>query len=124
MLSKAVSNTYKANILLLPLLVVMYFWGILYFTAFAAFVIICNISFTKNYLSLTYGLTQNKIVITGTVTDVRKDDETIVSIGDNDFDITYANADFIIKSGDKVAIHFSKKQNNSRGQLLTIQMAG
>jgi len=108
------------NILLLPLLLIIYFWGALYFWIFAVFVIMCNIIFTKNYLSTQQEMTKFKIVITGIVTEIRKDEETIISFGDEQFDITYANATFPIEVNDMISIHYSKKENNTKGQILNV----
>ncbi|MEO8236973.1 MAG: hypothetical protein ABI793_06575 [Flavobacterium sp.] len=71
-LGKTLSDSYKMNILLLPLLGIIYFWGILYFGIFATFVIICNVIFTENYLSTQQEMTKPKIVVTGIVTEIRK----------------------------------------------------
>ena len=108
------------NILLLPLLVIIYFLGALYFGFFAAFVIICNIFFTRNYLSTQQELTKPKIVITGIVTEIRKNEETIVYFGKEQFDITYANVTFPIEVNDMISVHYSKKENNTKGQILNV----
>ena len=121
-LQEILSHSYQMNILLLPLLVLIYFWGILYFGIFAAFVIICNIIFTNNYLSTKHGLTKPKIVVTGIITNVRKNEETIINFGKEEFDITYANANFLMQVDDMISIHYSKKENNSRGHLLNIEI--
>jgi len=119
-LGKTLSGSYKMNILLLPLLVIIYFFGVLYFVIFTAFVIICNVLFTKNYLSTQQELTQSKIVITGIVTEVRKNEETIIYFGNEQFDITYANATFPIEVNDMISVHYSKKENNTKGQILKV----
>jgi hypothetical protein len=119
-LSKTLSGSYKMNILLLPLLVIIYFWGVLYFWIFTAFVIICNILFTRNYLSTQQELTNSKMVITGIVTEIRKNEETIICFGNEQFDITYANVTFPIKVDDMISIHYSKKENNTKGQILNV----
>jgi hypothetical protein len=119
-LSKTLSGSYKMNILLLPLLAIIYFWGALYFGIFTAFVIICNILFTRNYLSTQQELTNSKMVITGIVTEIRKNEETIICFGNEQFDITYANVTFPIKVDDMISIHYSKKENNTKGQILNV----
>lgn len=119
-LSKTLSDSYKMNILLLLLLGIIYFWGVLYFAIFTAFVIICNVIFTKNYLSTQQEMTKPKIVVTGIVTDIRKNEETIVYFGNEQFDITYANATFPIEVNDMISIHYSKKENNTKGQILSV----
>ena len=119
-LGKTLSDSYKMNILLLPLLLIIYFWGALYFWIFAVFVIMCNIIFTKNYLSTQQEMTKFKIVITGIVTEIRKDEETIICFDNEQFDITYANATFPIKVNDMISIHYSKKENNTKGQILNV----
>ena len=119
-LSKTLSGSYKMNILLLPLLVIIYFWGALYFGIFTAFVILCNIIFTRNYLSTQQELTKPKIVITGIVTEVRKNEETIICFGNEQFDITYANITFPIEVDDTISIQYSKKENNTKGQILNV----
>jgi len=122
-LHKILSSSYQMNVLLLPLLVLIYFWGILYFALFSAFVIICNCIFTNNYLSTKHGLTLPKIVITGVVTNMKKDEEFILNFGSEEFDITYANSKCVIQVGDLVSIHYSKKENTSRGHLLNVELA-
>jgi hypothetical protein len=119
-LGKTLSGSYKMNIILLPLLVIIYFWGALYFIIFTAFVIICNVIFTKNYLSTRQELTRSKIVITGIVTEVRKNKETIIYFGKEQFDITYANVTFPIEVNDVISIQYSKKENNIKGQILNV----
>ncbi|HEX6431232.1 MAG TPA: hypothetical protein VF008_26260 [Niastella sp.] len=119
-LRKTLSDSYKMNILLLPLLVIIYFWGALYFGIFTAFVIICNVIFTKNYLSTQKELTKSKIVITGIVTEVRKNEETLICFGDEELDITYANVTFPIEVNDLISVHYSKKENNRKGQILNV----
>ncbi len=119
-LGKTLSNSYKMNILLIPLLVIIYFWGALYFWIFCTFVIICNIIFTRNYLSTQRELTRSKIVITGIVTEVNKNEETIICFGKEQFDITYANVTFPIEVDDTISIHYSKKENNTKGQILNV----
>jgi len=120
-LSKTLLNSYKMNILLLPLLVIIYFWGALYFVIFTAFVIICNVIFTMNYQSTQQELTKPKIVITGVVTEVRKNEETIIYFGNEQFDITYANVTFAIAVNDMISIQYSKKENNTKGQILDVE---
>ena len=119
-LGKTLSNSYKMNILLLPLLVIIYFWGALYFWIFMAFVIVCNVIFTRNYLSTQQELTRSKIVITGIVTEVRKNEERIVCFGNEEFDITYANVAFPIEVNDMISVQYSKKENNRKGQILNV----
>ena len=119
-LRKTLSDSYKMNILLLPLLVIIYFWGTLYFGIFTAFVVICNVIFTKNYLSTQKELTKSKIVITGIVTEVRKNEETLICFGDEAFDITYVNVTFPIEVNDLISVHYSKKENNRKGQILNV----
>lgn len=119
-LGKTLSGSYKMNILLLPLLVIIYFFGALFFGIFIAFVILCNVIFTKNYLSTQQELTKPKIVITGIVTEVRKNEETVIYFGNEQFDITYANVTFPIEVNDMIAVHYSKKENNTKGQILNV----
>ena len=119
-LDKTLWGSFKMNILLLPLLVIIYFWGALYFGIYTVLVIICNLIFTQNYLSTQQALTKSKIVITGIVTEVRKDEETIIYFGNEQFDITYANVTFPIEVNDMLSIQYSKKENNTKGQILHV----
>jgi hypothetical protein len=119
-LGKTLSGSYKMNFLLVPLLIIIYFWGALYFAIFTAFVIICNIIFTRNYWSTQKELTKPKMVITGIVTEVRKNEEMIICFGNELFDITYANVTFPIDVGDLISIHYSKKEKNTKGQILNV----
>jgi hypothetical protein len=119
-LGKTLSGSYKMNILLLPLLVIIYFWGTLYFGIFFVFVILCNILFTRNYWSTQQELTKPKMIITGIVTEITKNEETIIYFGNERFDITYANVTFPIAVDDMVSIHYSIKENNTKGQILQV----
>ena len=122
-LHKILSSCYQMNFLLLPLLICIFFWGVLYFGIFLVFVIICNGVFTNNYFATAHGLTQSKIVVTGVVTSVWNSEEMNINFGSEKFDITYANVKFLIKINDKVAIHYSKKEDNSRKHILNVEMA-
>jgi hypothetical protein len=120
-LSKTLSGSYKMNILLLPLLVIIYFWGALYFGIFLAFVILCNIIFTRNYWSAQQQLTKPKMVITGVVSEITKNEETMIYFGKEQFDITYANVTFPIAIDDLISIHYAIKENNTKGQILQVE---
>lgn len=121
-LNTLLSNSYKMNILLLPLLVIILFWGLLYFSAFAAFVLICNIFFTKAYFSTKRELLNSKIVITGIVSSIYKNEETIINFGSERFDITYANVKFPIRVNDSISIHYAMTEKGTRGHLLKIEV--
>lgn len=123
-LRKTMAGAYKLNLLLVPLLMLLFFWGLLYFGIFAVFVIGCNVIFTKNYKTTEQQLTMPKIVFTGLVTRLSGGEEMITHFGTETLDITYANVLFEIKVNDLVSVHYSKNSNNSKGQILDVVKEG
>lgn len=122
-LKKIQAASYKMNILLLPLLVIIFFWGIIFFVIFLALVIICNLVFTSNYNSINHQLANPKIVVTGTISKIIEVDGTVIYFGDERFEITYANANFPMQVNDIISIHYAKKEDNTRGNILYVEKA-
>lgn len=121
-IKKAIKPYYQANALLIPLLVLVYFFGLLYFLAFLAFVISYNIfafsSIEKNELSLNHP----KIILTGKITKKEPPgDGLIVYLGPERFDLTYANITFPVEPGDMVALHYSQFNLKQRGIILSVK---
>lgn len=64
-LRKSLLGAFKMNILLVPFLIILFFWGWLYFGIFAVFEVGCNIVFMMNYSAIKQQLNNSKQVFTG-----------------------------------------------------------
>ncbi|MEP6750454.1 MAG: hypothetical protein ABJB86_22135 [Bacteroidota bacterium] len=120
---KLIKNTagyYKVNFLLIPLLILIFFWGWLYFSIFLAVTIIWNIVALKNQASAEKSMNKPATIITGKVTNKIKDEEVHIFFGPEEFDITYANPSFEIEVGDTISLYYSQKENGERGILLNV----
>lgn len=127
-IKREIKNQYQANILLLPLLALILFWGLWYFLCFLIFVLWYNIAaflgVQKNELSLN----NPKTILTGEITKKEPPgDGLIVFLGPERFELTYANITFPVEVGDTVSLHYSRfnvKQNGNakqRGILLKVE---
>jgi co-chaperonin GroES (HSP10) len=127
-IKKGIRNYYKVNVLLLPLLILIFFWRLWYFLCFLIFVLWYNIAaffgVKKNELSLN----NPKTILTGKVTKKEPPgDGTIIYLGPERFELTYANITFPVEVGDTVALHYSRfnvKQKvnvKQRGILLKVE---
>lgn len=122
---KTISTYYKANLILLPLVGVFFFFGLWYLLFWLALVVWYNISafssIKKNELSIDHP----KIILTGKITKMEPPgDEMIIFLGWERFDITYANVTFPIKADDTVSIHYSQFNDKKRGTLLKVEKHG
>jgi hypothetical protein len=127
-LKKHSSNYYLINILLLPLLIVIYFWGVLYFSIFALLTILWNIYAVKKTRSLQQESARPKLVTTGRITNkitrpAGDSHDTIIFLGAEEFNITYAMNDLQPDVGDTISLHYSQKVDGQRGVLLKIQVS-
>jgi len=121
-IEKTIKNHYQVNVLLLPLLVLIYFWGLVYFLIFLALVIFYNISAFYSINKHKISLNNQKKVLTGKIT--RKEppgEEMILFFGSEKFDVTYANITYPIEAGDTVSLHYSQFNSKQRGILLSVE---
>ncbi|MDN5288448.1 MAG: hypothetical protein JWR38_4722 [Mucilaginibacter sp.] len=127
-IKKAIKNQYQVNVLLLPLLILIFFWGLWYFLCFLVFVVWYNIAaffgVEKNELSLN----NPKTILTGKITQKEPPgDGLVIFLGPERFELTYANITFPIEVGDTVSLHYSRfnikpKANiKERGILLRVE---
>lgn len=121
-IKKDIKNQNQGNILLLPLLALFFFLGLWYFLFALVLVVLYNLSawysIKKNELSLN----NPKTILTGRITQKEPPgDGTIIYIGRERFDITYANVTYPIEVGDTVSLHYSQFNNKQRGILLSVE---
>ncbi|SHE76677.1 hypothetical protein [Pedobacter caeni] len=121
-IKKAISTYYKPNIILLPLLVVCFFFGIWYLLFWLALVIWYNISAFSSIKKNERSLDQPKMILTGKITKKEPPgEEMVIFLGGERFDITYANVTFPLEVDDLVAIHYSQFDDKKRGELLSVE---
>jgi hypothetical protein len=122
-IKKDISRHWAVNIILLPLLAVIWFWGVLYFSIFLVFVLWYNISAAKTVHKNELSINNHKTVLTGQVTHKSPpiDGEVIVFFGQEKFDLTYANTPYKIEIGDVISIHYSQIDVGKRGILLKVE---
>ena len=128
-LKKSISVAYKINILLVPLLALIFFWGIVYFIIFFAFTVLCNVLVIGKAMKEEEDLARPKIVFTGTITNIIKrpvEDgyDTIAFMGPEEFNITYANPYIELVTDDKASLHYSQKENGQKGMLIAVERLG
>lgn len=121
-IKKAIKPYYQANLLLLPILAIVFFFGLWYFLFFAILVVCYNIfafsSIKKNELSLN----NPKTILTGEITQKEPPgDGTFIYFGQERFELTYANITYPIEVGDTVSLHYSQFNVNQRGILLSVE---
>jgi hypothetical protein len=127
-LKKGISVSYKINLVLVPLLALIFFWGILYFIIFFLFTVLCNILVFRKAMKEEEDLRRPKIVFTGPITNkikrpVEDSYDTIVYMGAEEFNITYANPYRELQAWDRISLHYSQKENGERGMLIAIETA-
>lgn len=127
-LTKDISVSYKINLVLVPLLALIFLWGMLYFIIFFVFTVLCNVWVLKKALKEEEDLVRPKIIFTGIITNtikrpVEDSYDTIVYMGPEEFNITYANPYRELITGDRVSLHYSQKENGERGMLIAIETA-
>ncbi|MBT2619988.1 MULTISPECIES: hypothetical protein [Chryseobacterium] len=121
-IEKTIKNHYQINVLLLPLLVLIYFWGLVYFLIFLAVVLAYNISAFYSINKHEVSLNNQKTVLTGKIT--RKEppgEEMIFFFGPERFDVTYANITYPVEVGDTISLHYSQFSSKRRGILLSVE---
>jgi hypothetical protein len=124
-LKKSISVSYKINIVLVPLMALIFFWGMLYFIIFFVFTVLCNILVIRKAMKEEENLARPKIVFTGTITNTVKrpvEDgyDTIAFMGPEEFNITYANPYIELAAGDTASLHYSQKENGQKGMLIAV----
>jgi hypothetical protein len=121
-IEKTIKNHYEVNILLLPLLVLIFFWGLVYFLIFLFLVLAYNISAFYSIRKHERSLNNQKTVLIGRITQKEPPGEEIIFFfGPERFDITYANITYPIEVGDMVSLHYSQFNSKQRGILLSVE---
>lgn len=122
-IKKSISTYWSANIILLPLLAIIFFWGLLYFCIFLVFALWYNISAAATVNQNELSMNNCKTVLTGKLTGKGQpvDGGTIIFFGPDKFDITYANSPFKFEIGDVVSLHYSQIRIGKRGILLKVE---
>ena len=125
-LKKDISNHFAINILLLPLLFIILFWGILYFSIFAVFTLLWNVYALKVRYSVQKEMASPKIIITGKITDKAKrpdgdSNDTIIFFGTEKFDITYVSNSPQLEINDMISLHYSQTVGGNIRMLLKIE---
>lgn len=118
-IKKVIKNYYQVNVLLLPLLAIIYFWGLWYFLIFLTFVLWYNISAFSSIAKNELSLDNPKIILTGKITKKEPPGEEMVFyLGPERFDVTYANITYSIEVGDTISLHFSQFNIKQKGVLI------
>lgn len=121
-IEKTIKSYYQVNILLLPLLVSFYFFGLVYFFIFLILVLAYNISAFYSIRKHKLSLNHQKTVLTGTITQKEPPgEEMILFFGPERFDVTYANITFPVEVGDTVSLHYSQFNIKQRDILLSVE---
>ena len=128
-LKKSISVSYKINLVLVPLLALIFFWGMLYFVVFFVFTVLCNVLVIRKAMKEEQDLVRPKIIFTGTITNTIKrplEDsyDTIVFMGPEEFDITYAKPYCELATGHIASLHYSQKGNGQKGMLIAVERIG
>ncbi|WP_343303056.1 hypothetical protein AAHN97_15995 [Chitinophaga niabensis] len=121
-IKKAIKPYYQVNFILIPVLAVVFFFGLWYFLIFLTLVVCYNLfafsSIKKNELSLS----NPKTILTGEITKKEPPgDGTFIYFGQERFELTYANITYPVEVGDKVSLHYSQFNANQRGILLSVE---
>ena len=125
-LKKDSSNHFAVNILLLPLLFIIFFWGTLYFSIFAVLTLLWNMYAIKVEHSTEKEMERSKMIITGKVTDKVKraagdSNDTIIFFGTEEYNITYVSDNLQIEINDIISLHYSQTGDGKRRMLLKIE---
>lgn len=121
-IEKTIKSYYQVNVLLIPLLVLIFFWGLMYFLIFLAFVIFYNIFAFYSVSKDERSLANQKTVLTGRITKKEPPgEEIILFFGLERFDVTYANITYPIEVGDIVSLSYSQFKSKDRGILLSVE---
>lgn len=121
-IKKAIKPYYQANFVLVPLLAVVFFFGLWYFLIVLILVLSYNLfafsSIKKNELSLNHP----KTILTGKITFKEPPgDGTFIYLGEERFELSYVNITFPIEVGDTISLHYSQFNVNQRGILLGVE---
>jgi hypothetical protein len=122
-IKKDINTHYSVNILLIPLLIIIYFWGFLFFFIFLIFVLWYNISASFTVAKRQASLNNPKLIFTGKVASKSRpgEDELVVYFGTERFDLTYANTRLPIEIGDILSLHYSQLTGGEKGILLKVE---
>lgn len=125
-IKKDIARYYKVNLILVPLLILIFFWGVLYFTIFGALTLLWNVYAAQHENMAGKMLQHPKIVITGKITNKTKrpagdGNDTIIFLGPEEFNITYANPVVEMETGDMIDLHYSQRENGTRDILLKME---
>lgn len=121
-IKKAIKPYYQVNFLLLPLLVLIYFFGLWYFLIFLVLVLLYNISAFYSIKENEGSLNNQKTILTGKITQKEPPgDGTFIYLGPERFDVSYVNIAFPIEVGDTVSLHYSQFNIKKRGILLRVE---
>lgn len=121
-IEKTIRNYYQVNILLIPLLILIFFWGLVYFLIFLAFVISYNLFAFYSISKDERSLANQKTVLTGRITKKEPPgEEMILFLGPERFDVTYANITYPIDVGDTISLSYSQLNSKDRGILLSVE---
>jgi hypothetical protein len=121
-IEKTIRNHYQINVLLLPLLVLIFFWGLTYFYIFLILVLSYNLSAFYSIRKIRRSLHHQKMVLRGRITQKEPPgEEMILFFGRERFDLTYANITYSLEVGDAISIHYSQFNAKQRGVLLSVE---
>lgn len=121
-IKKTINNYYRANNLLIPLLILIYFLGLWYFIISLILVILYNVSVFSTNKKNEQSLNNPKFILTGKITKKEPPgDGTFIYLGWEMFEITYANVTFPVEVGDTVSLHYSQFDTKERGVLLDVE---
>jgi hypothetical protein len=128
-LEKAIAGQYAINLLLIPLLLIIFFWGLVYFGIFLGFVVLCNIMIMRASSNKEADFNRPKIVFTGTITNkiersVGERDYTIIFLGTEEFDIAHAKLQQQPAIGDIVSLHYTQDAAGERRTLIAVHLQG
>jgi hypothetical protein len=121
-IKKTIKNYDQANNLLIPLLILVFFLGLWYFIISLILVILYNVLAYSTNKKNEQSLNNPKFVLTGKITKKEPPgDGTFIYLGQECFEITYANATFPVEVGDTVSLHYSQFDTKERGVLLDVE---
>lgn len=125
-IEKDITIYFKLNILLIPLLILIFFWGWIYALIFGTLVLAWNLYAIKHQTTAQKNSELAKIIFTGRVTKMEHvpsgdSTDTILYLGTESFNITYANTHLKIATGDLVSLHYSQNEKGERKLLLSIE---
>lgn len=123
-IKKDINTCWSVNILLVPLAVLIFFWGIPYFMVFLVFTIGYNIFAFRLSNKKELSLTNPKIIWTGKVTQSMPStgDGIVIFVGKKQIDLTYGKIPRPIELGDTISLHYSQMPGGEPGILLKVEI--